>query len=83
MSRKHNFNSLVLLLLCASLFLAGQAFAQLPPEAVLLDKVKIPETIKSTDLCPVSLEASVESAPTWTHDGVAYRGHDANTQAEF
>ena len=83
MSRKHNFNSLVLLLLCASLFLAGQAFAQLPPEAVLLDKVKIPETIKSTDLCPVSLQSSVESAPTWTYDGIAYRGHDAKTQAEF
>ena len=48
-----------------------------------MDKVKIPEMIKSTDICPVSLQASIESAPTWTYDGVTYRGHDVGTQAEF
>lgn len=70
-------------LLGFALLFAGAAAAQLPPEAVLLDKVKIPETLKSVDLCPVSLEKSDPSAPSWTFEGVTYRGHGGDTESEF
>lgn len=69
--------------LVAAFFFVGGAAAQLPPEAVLLDKVKIPQTVKSVDICPVSLQPSAASAPTWTYEGVTYRGHDAATKAAF
>ncbi len=65
------------------LFLVGTVGAQLPPEAVLLDKVKIPQVVKSEEICPVSLQPSSPTAPTWTYEGVTYRGHDASTQAAF
>ncbi len=45
MRSKHFFPTLALVV-CLGLLIAGQAAAQLPPEAVLLDKVKIPETIQ-------------------------------------
>ena len=78
-----SFNAVVILFFGLAVLALAPAMAQLPPEAVLLDKVKIPETIKSDQLCPVTLEEADLSAPTWTHDGVTYRGHDAASEAEF
>ena len=73
----------VVSLFVLSFFFVGASFSQLPPEAVLLDKVKIPETLRSVDLCPVTLEKSDPSAPTWSYEGVTYRGHGADTAAAF
>ncbi|MGH9854330.1 MAG: hypothetical protein ACREBD_31175, partial [Blastocatellia bacterium] len=62
---------------------AGGAFAQLPADAVMLDKVKIPEAQKSVDLCPVYLEPSDPNLPTWDYKGVTYRGGKADAQEKF
>jgi hypothetical protein len=58
-------------------------FAQLPPDAVMLDKVKISEAQKSIDLCPVYLEASDPKLPTWEHKGVVYRGSKPDAKEKF
>jgi hypothetical protein len=71
--------SLSLLLLTLSI----PAFAQLPADAVMLDKVKISEVQKSVDLCPVYLEASDPKLPTWEYKGVTYRGSKADAQEKF
>ena len=68
------------------MFLLGltiAAFAQLPSDAVMLDKVKIPETQKSIDLCPVYLVPSDPNLPTWEYKGVVYRGSQPNVQESF
>ncbi len=57
--------------------------AQLPPDAVDLAKVKIPEAVKSTDLCPVKLVPSAADGETWTHGGVEYRGSEAGVKVAF
>ena len=62
---------------------ACAAQAQLPPDAVILSKVKISEKEKSVDLCPVHLVPSNQELPTWTYKGVEYRGHTPQCQAEF
>ena len=72
--------SLSLLLLLA---LSSMALAQLPADAVQLAKLKIPETQKSVDLCPVYLEPSDPQLPAWTHQGVAYRGSKPDAQEKF
>ena len=56
------------------------AFAQLPADAVILEKVKIPEKQKSTDLCPVYLAASDPKLPAWDYKGVKYRGSKPDAQ---
>lgn len=66
-----------------TLCVAATAVAQLPPDAVLLDKVKIPEKQKSVDLCPVYLEASDPKLPAWEYKGVKYRGAKADAQVKF
>ena len=53
------------------------------PGGVNLAKVKIPETQKSGDLCPVHLVPADPALPTWTYDGVAYRGHTEACQEAF
>jgi hypothetical protein len=70
------------LAVCAIL-VAAPALAQLPPDAVMLDKVKIAEKQKSVDLCPVYLEPSDAKLPTWEHKGVKYRGAKADAQEKF
>src|SRR5262245_36129726 len=72
--------ALIVLILLA---MASAAFAQLPPDAVMLDKVKIPEAQKSVDLCPVYLEPSDPTLPTWEYKGVSYRGARADAQEKF
>jgi hypothetical protein len=67
----------------ALLTAAVTAFAQLPADAVMLDKVKIPEAQKSVDLCPVYLEPSDPALPTWEYKGVTYRGAKADAQEKF
>ncbi|MEW6206758.1 MAG: hypothetical protein AB1631_00220 [Acidobacteriota bacterium] len=63
--------------------LAAPALAQLPADAVQLDKVKISERQKSTDLCPVYLEPSDAKLPTWEYKGVTYRGSRADAKEKF
>lgn len=74
-----------LLALCAALlFLAPTLVAaQLPPEAVDLALVKIPERIASVDLDPVELVPSMAEGETWTHDGVSYRAAEAGSKDAF
>ena len=62
---------------------AASALAQLPPDAVILEKVKIPEKQKSVDLCPVYLEASDPKLPTWEYKEVKYRGSRPDAQEKF
>ena len=57
-------------------------WSQLPPEAVMLDKVKIPQTIKPGQIDPVTLEDVAGEAVSWTWNGVEYRG-SAASKAEF
>jgi len=66
-----------------SLACSTAANAQLPADAVMLDKVKIAEKQKSVDLCPVHLVASDSKLPTWIYKDVEYRGHMAECQAQF
>ena len=66
-----------------ALLLAVPALAQLPADAVLLDKVKIPEKQKAIDLCPVYLEKSDEKLPTWEHQGVTFRGSKPDAKEKF
>lgn len=61
----------------------GVAAAQLPPDAVMLDKVKISEKQKSVDLCPVYLEPSDPKLPEWEYKGVKYRGSKPDAQEKF
>jgi len=58
-------------------------YAQLPPEAVDLAKVKITEHQKSVDVCPVTLKPSDAALPTWEYEGMTYRGATADAQAAF
>lgn len=58
-------------------------YAQLPADAVMLYKVKVPEKQKPVDLCPVHLVPSDPKLPTWTYKDVAYRGHTSGCEAEF
>jgi hypothetical protein len=60
-----------------------RALAQLPADAVILEKVKIAEKQKSTDLCPVYLTASNPKLPTWDYQGVKYRGSKRDAQEKF
>jgi hypothetical protein len=62
---------------------AAGALAQLPPDSVLLDKVKIAEKQKSVDLCPVYLVASDPKLPTWEYKGVKYRGSKPDAKEKF
>ena len=76
-------SKLVSSLLFALVVLTSPALAQLPADAVMLDKVKIPETQKSIDLCPVYLTTSDPKLPTWEYKGVTYRGSQADAQEKF
>ena len=57
--------------------------AQLSADAVMLDKVKIAEVQKASELCPVYLEAVDARIPTWTYKGVTYGGAKADAQEKF
>jgi hypothetical protein len=63
--------------------LAALAVAQLPPDAVMLDKLKIAEKQKSVDLCPVYLVPSDPRLPVWEYKGVKYRGSKPDAQQKF
>ena len=59
----------------------GALWSQLPPEAVMLDKVKIPQTIKPSQIDPVTLKDVEADAVSWTWKGVEYRGSAASKAA--
>jgi hypothetical protein len=71
------------IVLAIVLLLPCSAFAQLPADAVILEKVKIPEIQKSVDLCPVYLVPSDPKLPTWEYKGVKYRGSKPDAQQKF
>lgn len=73
---------LLILSLILSVFVLP-AFAQLPSDAVMLDKVKIPEVQKSIDLCPVYIEPSDPKLPSWEYKGITYRGSKSDAQEKF
>ena len=62
---------------------SGLSFAQLPPNSVLLDKVKISEAQRSEALCPVYLVPSDPTLPTWTYKGTTYRGSQTDAKEKF
>ena len=57
--------------------------SQLPPDAVDLALVKIPETLKSVDLDPITLQPSAADGETWTYEGVSYRGGKPGSKGAF
>jgi hypothetical protein len=62
---------------------AWTSHGQLPPDAVDLSLVKIPEKLTSDDLCPVHLLPADDALPTWSHDDIKYRGHAPGCQDMF
>ena len=65
------------------LSIAGVGAAQLPPDAVMLDKVKVSEKQKSQDLDPVTLEPADTGLGTFEHDGVTYGMSKADSKDAF
>jgi hypothetical protein len=61
----------------------ASALAQLPADAVILEKVKIPERQKSIDLCPVYLVPSDPKMAVWEYKGVKYRGSKPDAREKF
>jgi hypothetical protein len=59
------------------------ALAQLPADAVMLDKVKIAEKQKSVDLDPVYLEKADPKLPTFEHKSVKYGSSKPDTKEKF
>ncbi|HIA48374.1 MAG TPA: hypothetical protein EYN96_10505, partial [Candidatus Hydrogenedentes bacterium] len=51
--------------------------AQLPPDAVKLDRVKISQKIRAENFCPVHKEYAETPVSTWEHAGVTYGGNTA------
>jgi len=68
---------------CFALAFPSPVQGQLPPESVILSKVKIPEKQKSDELCPVHLVVSDPKLSAFEYKGVAYRGHMPDCQSEF
>ncbi len=66
-----------------ALLLSCAAFAQLPADAVELEKLKIAEVQKAVDLDPVYLQPSDPSLPSWEYKGVTYRGAKADSKEKF
>lgn len=71
------------LTLSAIMILSGTAFAQLPPEAVQLEKLKIPEKQTSDALCPVHLDAADPAIAIWEYKGIYYGGTTPECQVGF
>jgi hypothetical protein len=74
------------LLAATALFIsiaATQAWAQLPADAVILEKVNISEKQKSHELDPVTLEEADPKLPTWEFKGVKYGSSKADSQEKF
>jgi len=72
-----------LMLLTLLVVMASGAYAQLPSDAVELDKLKIPEVQKSVDLDPVYLTPSDPSQARWEYKGITYRGSKADSKEKF
>ena len=75
--------ALLLAALSSVALVTSMAGAQLPPEAVDLSLVKIPEKLEAQDICPVKLVPSAAGGETWTHDGVSYRGSEPGVMKTF
>ncbi len=85
-NRKRPVTRVVLLTIITSVLLALASLpsvAQLPPEAVDLALVKIPQKLESADICPVKLVPSSAEGETWSHEGVSYRGSEPGVMKSF
>ena len=71
------------LVLVSAVLLLGAAHAQTTDGGVNLAKVKIPESLKSADLCPVHLVPSGDDIAEWHFMDIRYRGHEAGCEALF
>jgi hypothetical protein len=69
--------------LAAGALILAPVSAQLPADAVDLALVKIPETLGSTDLCPVHLTPSRADGETWAYGGINYRAAEPGSKATF
>jgi hypothetical protein len=69
--------------LAIALVCSASALAQLPADAVQLDKVKIAEKLKSVDFDPVYLEKADPQLPTWEHKGVQYGSSKPDAKEKF
>ncbi len=67
----------------ALMVVAPGVLAQLPPDAVQLDKVKISEKVKSQDLDPVTLKPAAPALGTFEHQGIVYGISDEGSRASF
>ena len=67
----------------ACLVVSATAVAQLPSDAVKLDKVKISEKQKTSDFDPVTLKPADPALGTFAHDDVTYGISDKASEAEF
>ncbi len=78
-------HSIVLLasFMALAAFVVSPVVAQLPPDAVDLSKVKIPETQKSAELCPVNLVPSAADGESWEYQGTTYRGSEPGAKDAF
>ncbi len=68
---------------CVVAVLVSGVSAQLPPDAVMLDKVKISEAQKSHELDPVTLEPADAGLGTFEHDGVTYGMSKPDSKENF
>ena len=62
---------------------ASVAWAQLPPEAVQLDKVKIAEKVKTEQFDPVTGELADPELATFEHNGVTFGQSKAGSKEKF
>ena len=77
------FAILTIAIVALGLGFAHPATAQLPPEAVDLALVKIPQKLEAADICPVKLVPSSAEGETWSHEGVDYRGSEPGVMKAF
>ncbi len=73
------------IVLCALILATSIAptWAQLPPDAVSLERVKVAEKVGSAEFCPVHLIPADPAVATWTYEGVEYGGDSESCQSEF
>ncbi len=71
------------MVVAALMLIAPGVMAQLPPDAVQLDKVKISEKVKSQDLDPVTLKPADPKLGTFEHKGIVYGMSDAASKDAF
>jgi len=70
-------------MIAALMLMVPCALAQLPPDAVQLDKVKISEKVKTQNIDPVTLQPADPALGTFEYNGVTYGMSDAASKTAF